>query len=76
MQVLRLIEAFPTATVHAAVKEALRLGAISADAVRHLVLARIEGRPARLDTGRYPHLPVANVGKTRPADYTTLMGAS
>lgn len=76
VQVLRLIEAFPTATVHAAVKEALRLGAISADAVRHLVLARIEGRPARLDTGRYPHLPVANVGKTRPADYTTLMGAS
>ena len=75
VQVLRLMEAFPMATVHAAVKDALRLGAISADAVRHLVLARIEGRPARLDTGRYPHLPVANVGKTRPADYMALTGA-
>ena len=61
------------AIVHAAVKDALRLQAISADAVRHLVLARVEGRPARLDIGRYPHLPVAKVGKTRPADYTALM---
>ena len=72
VQVLRLMEAFPMATVHAAVKDALRLGAISSDAVRHLVLARVEGRPARLDTGRYPHLPVATVGKTRPADYMAL----
>jgi len=75
VQVLRLMEAFPMDTVHAAVKDALRLRAISSDAVRHLVLARIEGRPARLDTGRYPHLPVANVGKTRPADYMALTGA-
>ncbi|MEO1494360.1 MAG: hypothetical protein AAFV19_19610 [Pseudomonadota bacterium] len=76
VQVLRLMEAFPMGTVHAAVKDALRMGAISADAVRHLVLVRIEGRPARLDTKRYPHLPVAKVDKTRPADYTTLMATS
>jgi transposase len=74
VQVLRLMETFPIGAVHAAVTDALRLGAISADAVRHLVLARIEGRPARLDADRYPHLPVANVGKTRPADYMALMG--
>lgn len=75
VQVLRLLETFPVGVVHAAVKDALRLGAISADAVRHLVLARIEGRPARLDADRYPHLPVANVGRTRPADYMALTGA-
>ncbi len=75
VQVLRLIETFPLAAVHAAVKDALRLGAISSDAVRHLVLARIEGRPARLDADRYPHLPVATVGRTRPADYMTLTEA-
>ncbi|MEM9431841.1 MAG: hypothetical protein AAGA32_20525 [Pseudomonadota bacterium] len=76
VQVRRLMEAFPMNTVHAAAKDALRMGAISADAVRHVVLARIEGRPARLDTGRCSHLPIANVGKTRPADHTTLMAAS
>lgn len=75
VQVLRLMESFPPGAVQAAVKDALRLGAISSDAVRHLVLARIEGRPARLDADRYPHLPVANVGKTRPADYMSLTGA-
>jgi len=74
VQVLRLMETFPIGAVHAAVTDALRLGAISADAVRHLVLARIEGRPTRLDANRYPHLPVAKVGKTRPADYMALMG--
>ena len=73
VQVLRLMEAFPMSTVHAAVKDALRLGAISSDAVRHLVLARIEGRPARLDTARYPHLPVATVETTKPAAYMSLM---
>lgn len=75
VQVLRLMETFPLGAVHVAVKDALRLGAISSDAVRHLVLARIEGRPARLDANRYPHLPVATVGKTRPADYMALTGS-
>ncbi len=75
VQVLRPMETFPPSTVQAAAKDALRLGAISTDAVRHLVLARIEGRPARLDANRYPHLPVATVGKTRPADYLALTSA-
>lgn len=69
------METFPQAAVHASVKDALRLGAISSDAVCHLVLARIEGGPARLDADRYLHLPVATVGMTRPADYPALMGA-
>ena len=37
VQVLRLIETFPLAIVHGAVRDALRLGAISYDAVKHLL---------------------------------------
>ena len=45
VQVLRLLETFSQQEVHAAAKDALRLGAISFDAVKHLVLCRLEGRP-------------------------------
>ena len=38
VQVLRLLETFRLEDVHAAVREALRLGAIGFDAVKHLVL--------------------------------------
>lgn len=76
VQVLRLMETFPMDTVHAAVRDALGLGAVSADAVRHLVLARVEGRPARLDRARYPHLPEATVKATDPAEYASLLGSA
>ena len=46
VQVLRLLETFRLEEVHSAVKDALRLGAISFDAVKHLVLCRLEGRAA------------------------------
>jgi hypothetical protein len=49
VQVLRLMETFRLEDVHAAVREALRLGAIGFDAVKHLVLCRLEHRPAKLD---------------------------
>ena len=45
VQVLRLLEAFSQQEVHAAVRDAIRLGAIGFDAVKHLVLCRLEGRP-------------------------------
>ena len=57
VQVLRLLETFSQQEVHAAVKDALRLGAISFDAVKHLLLCRLEGRPPRLDLELYPYLP-------------------
>lgn len=76
IQVLRLLECFAPETVAGAVKEALRLGAISFDAVKHLALCRIEGRPARLDLTLYPHLPLAEVSTTMAADYLALLGAS
>lgn len=73
IQVLRLLEAFPTATVASAVTDAIRLGAPGFDAVKQLILCRIEQRPPRLDLGAYPYLPKTNVGTTRAADYADLM---
>jgi len=73
VQVLRLLETFDLSEVSHAVEDALRLGAISFDAVRHLLLCRIERRPPRLDMENYPHLPTAQVRTTQAADYMTLL---
>ena len=62
--------------VHSAVRDALGLGAVSFDAVKHLVLCRIEGRPPRLDMELYPYLPRANVMTTSTRDYMTLLAGS
>ena len=75
VQVLRLMENFRKEEVHEGVRDALRLGAISFDAVKHLVLCRIEGRPQRLDLELYPHLPRVNVTTTSAGDYMALMPA-
>jgi len=73
VQVLRLLETFARPEVTRAIEDALRLGAISFDAVKHLLLCRIEQRPARLDLENYPHLPAARVATTAAADYLTLL---
>jgi transposase len=73
VQVLRLMETFALAEVTHAIEDALMLGAISFDAVRHLLLCRIERRPPRLDMENYPHLPLAQVRTTQAADYMTLL---
>jgi len=73
VQVLRLLETFPLAEVTPAVEEALRLGTISYDAVKHLLLCRLEQRPPRLDLENYPHLPLAQVRTTQAADYMALL---
>ncbi len=73
VQVLRLLEAFKIEEVSHAVREALRLRAISFDAVKHLVLCHIERRPPRLDLDNYPHLPSATVSTTKAADYMSLI---
>ena len=73
IQVLRLLECFAFEAVAWAVAEALRLQAISFDAVKHLVLCRIEARPARLDLTLYPHLPVAQVATTAVSEYLGLL---
>jgi len=73
VQVLRLLESFDLADLHAAVKQALHLGAVSFDAVKHLVLCRVERRPPKLDLDIYPYLPRATVEKTSAKAYMRLL---
>ena len=74
VQVLRLLEAFRPEEVEARVAEAFRLGAIGFDAVKHLVLCRVERRPPRLDLEVYPYLPRARVQTTSARAYLDLLG--
>ena len=73
VQVLRLLETFSRQEVHSAIKDALRLGAVSFDAVKHLVLCGLEGRRPRLDLELYPYLPKAMVSTTSTRDYMSLL---
>ncbi len=74
MQVLRLLEVFALENVAAGVRDAIERGVIGFDAVKHLVLCRIERRPARLDMTVYPYLPRANVALTSARTYLGLLG--
>jgi transposase len=76
VQVLRLLEVFRLEDVHAAVCLALRLGAIGFDAVKHLVLCRIERRPPKLDLAAYPYLPRVMVATTSAKAYLALLGGA
>jgi transposase len=78
VQVLRLLEVFRHDDVLAAVREAIARGVIGFDAVKHLVLCRIERRPPRLDLTVYPYLPQATVATTMAKSYLSLLagGAS
>ena len=73
MQVLRLLETYSVQEVEQAIIDALHLGTISFDAVKHLLLCRIERRPPRLDLENYPHLPLAEIQTTQAADYMALL---
>ena len=76
VQVLRLLETFRLEDVHAGVREALRLGALGFDAVKHLVLCRIERRPPKLDLTVYPYLPRVMVATTSARTYKALLGGA
>jgi len=73
VQVLRLLENFELSDVHGAIRQALNMGAIGYDAVKHLVLCRIEKRPPKLDLDVYPYLPRTTVKSTDPASYMSLL---
>lgn len=73
IQVLRLMEIASKDVVAAAVTDAIQLGAIGFDAVKQIVLARIERRPAKLNLAAYPFLPACDVRTTRAADYAMLL---
>src|SRR5271166_3071058 len=73
VQVLRLMEVFEIEDVAAGVRDAIDRGVIGFDAVKHLVLCRIERRPARLDMTVYPYLPRASVATTSAETYMSLL---
>lgn len=73
VQVLRLLETFSLTDVDAAIGQAVQLGAIGFDAVKHVLLCRIEKKPPRLNLDVYPYLPRAQVDVTRAASYLTLL---
>ena len=86
VRVLRLMEDFSHQEVHHAVQDALRLGAVGFDAVQHLLLCRIEGRPNQPRPGflsppasdqREDHprrrLPDPVVGEGGMSDQSTLL---
>ena len=68
-----LNEARVELTLQRSVRDAVKRRLIGFDAVKHLLLARIERRPVHLDLSRYPHLPQPFVAATRSADYATLL---
>ena len=76
VQVLRLMETFAIADVAAAVRDAIQRGAVGFDAVKHLVLCRIERRPPRLDMAVYPYLPKAIVATTSARAYMDLLAGA
>jgi len=76
VQVLRLLESFRLDDVEDALHQALRLGTIGFDAIKHLVLCRIERRPAKLDLTLYPYLPRAQVATTSAKAYMGLLGGA
>jgi hypothetical protein len=73
IQVLRLCETFDQGLVEASVAHALDIGAISFDAVKMIVLAKLEHRPPRLDLTLYPYLPRTQVRATDTRSYLDLM---
>ncbi len=73
VQVLRLMEVFRIDDVAAGVRDAIDRGVIGFDAVKHLVLCRIERRPPRLDMSVYPYLPNATVATTSARTYLDLL---
>ena len=76
VQVLRLMETFAIEDVTAAVRDAIQRGAVGVDAIKHLVLCRIERRPARLDMTVYPYLPKATVATTSARSYMQLLAGA
>ena len=59
--------------VQSAVIDALRLGTIGFDAVKHLLLCPDISGPPRLDLYDYPYLPRARVDTTSAGSYMSLL---
>ena len=62
--------------VAAAVRDAIQRGDGGFDAVKHLLLCRIERRTTRLDMTIYPYLPKAIVALTSARAYMELLAGA
>lgn len=76
VQILRLLEVFRPEDVLAGVREAIARGAMGFDAVKHLVLCRIEHRPPRRNLTVYPYLPRIQVATTSAKAYLALLAGA
>lgn len=74
VRVLRLLETFRLEEVENAIRDALNLGAARIDAIRHLILCRLDNRPAKLNLVDFPHIPAIAVKSTNAKDYSQLLG--
>jgi transposase len=75
IQILRLTEIAPPEVIGLVITDAIRRNVIGFDAVKQLLVARIERRAPRLDPSAYPYLPQATVMTTAASDYTVLLTA-
>ena len=73
VQVLPLLELFEIEVLHLAIRDALQVGAISFDAIKHLLLCRVERCPPRLDLDVYSFLPRTNIATTAASSYMSLL---
>ena len=74
VQVLRLIrELLPRRCSSPPYRRRWKRGVIGFDAVKHLVLCRIEKRPPRLNLLAHPYLPRAEVATTSARSYMGLL---
>jgi hypothetical protein len=67
------LETFDLNEVQQAMGDALQRGAIGFDAVKHLLLCRIERKPPRLNLAVYPYLPKTEVRLTQAGAYLSLL---
>ena len=72
IRILRLLEIHELNDVEQGLKEALPLNVLSVDAIKHLILCRIESRPPSLNLIDHPNIPEVCVHTTSANDYTLL----
>ena len=72
VKILRLLETYGLDEVTTGLKKGLSLGVVSKDGLKHLILAEIEQRPARLDLLNFPQIPTVCVDQTPLKSYDRL----
>jgi transposase len=76
VRVLRLLENGKLEELEGAIEDALNLGVVEFEVIRHLLLCKIDHRPPHLNMMDYPHLPTVIVKTTQAMDYNQLLGGS